>query len=52
MKLNNEFETNEFDFLVPQNIFKYKENYIIKATFDFQMFYKYDISTDITRQIY
>jgi hypothetical protein len=24
----------EFDFLVPQNIFKYSENYIIKVTYD------------------
>lgn len=43
--------TNKFDFLIPQNIFKYNEHDIIKATYDFQMFYKNDISTDITRQI-
>jgi hypothetical protein len=44
--------TNKFDFLIPQNIFKYSENYIVKATYDFQMFYKNDISTDITRQMH
>jgi hypothetical protein len=41
--------TNKFDFLVPQNIFKCSENYIVKDTYDFQIFYKNDISTDITR---
>ncbi|KAL4126545.1 hypothetical protein QTP88_010766 [Uroleucon formosanum] len=43
--------TNKFNFLVPQNILKSSEHDIVKATYDFQIFYKNDISTDITRQI-
>jgi hypothetical protein len=51
-RFKNLYEVNnKFDFLVPQNIFKYSENYIVKATYDFKMFYKNDISIDITRQI-
>lgn len=37
--------TNRFDFLLPHI------NDIINASYDFQLFYKADISTDITRQI-
>jgi hypothetical protein len=44
--------TNKFDFLVPRNIFNYNENDIVKATYDYQIFYKNYIGTDITRQMY
>lgn len=43
--------TNKFNFLVPQNIINYSEDDIIKASYDFQLFYKSDITTDLTRQM-
>jgi len=43
--------TNKFNFLLPQNILKSSEHDIVKATYDFQLFYENYISTDITREM-
>lgn len=51
-RFNSLYEvTNKFDFLLPQNILMFCEKDIMKAAYDFQLFYKDDISTDIIRQI-
>ncbi|XP_060846259.1 zinc finger MYM-type protein 1-like [Rhopalosiphum padi] len=51
-RFNSLYEvTNRFDFLLPQNILMFCEKDIMKAAYDFQLFYKDDISTDIIRQI-
>jgi hypothetical protein len=42
---------DKFNFLLPQNIFNFNEDYLVKSTYDFILFYKEDISSDLTRQI-
>lgn len=42
---------DKFNFLQPQNVLKFSEENIIKATYDFIIFYEKDISSDFTRQV-
>jgi len=51
-RLNSLYEvTKRLNFFLPQNILVFSKEDIIKASYNFQLFYKADISTDITRQI-
>lgn len=42
---------DKFNFLLPQNILNFNEDNLVKATYDFILFYKNDISSDFTRQV-
>jgi len=42
---------NKFNFLQPQNMLQFNEENLVKATYDFIVFYEKDISSDFTRQV-
>ncbi|KAE9545265.1 hypothetical protein AGLY_000808 [Aphis glycines] len=42
---------DKFNILQPQNILQFSEENLVKATYDFIIFYEKDISSDFTRQV-
>ncbi|XP_025207826.1 52 kDa repressor of the inhibitor of the protein kinase-like [Melanaphis sacchari] len=42
---------DKFNFLQPQNMLQFSEENLVKATYDFIIFYEKDISSDFTRQV-
>lgn len=48
---NLEAVSNNFDFLLPQNVVNYSETDLIKSSYDFITFYQSDVTSDLIRQI-
>lgn len=42
---------DKFNFLQPQNMLQFSEDNLVKATYDFIIFYEKDINSDFTRQV-